>query len=125
MLAHGFGTDQSVRKYLVPHLLDDHRVILFDNMGAGPTNPEYYGFERYSTLEGNTLDLLASLEGLQVASCIFVGHSVSGTVGVIVSIYRPDLISKIVMLAASPRLEFNHAFSFKEAFTSFMQLMTW
>ncbi|KAF5961198.1 hypothetical protein HYC85_002407 [Camellia sinensis] len=35
VLAHGFGTDQSVWKHLVPHLLDDHRIILFDTMGAG------------------------------------------------------------------------------------------
>jgi pimeloyl-ACP methyl ester carboxylesterase len=72
-------------------------------MGAGTTNPDYFDFSRYSTLEGFAYDLLAILEELHVESCIFVGHSVSGMVGVIASISRPDLFSKIVMLSASPR----------------------
>ncbi|RZC45194.1 hypothetical protein C5167_038143 [Papaver somniferum] len=103
VLAHGFGTDQSVWKHLVPHLLNDYRVILFDNMGSGPTNPDYFDFDRYTTLEGYAYDLLAILEELQVQSCIYVGHSVSGIIGVLASISRPDLFSKLVLLAASPR----------------------
>lgn len=103
VLAHGFGTDQSVWKHLVPHLVDDYKVILYDNMGAGTTNPDYFDFNRYSSLEGYAYDLLAILEELQVESCIVVGHSVSAMIGAIASISRPDLFSKIVMLSASPR----------------------
>ncbi|XP_073525417.1 uncharacterized protein [Phyllobates terribilis] len=103
VLGHGFGTDQSVWKHLVPHLVDDYRVVLYDNMGAGTTNPDYFDFDRYSTLEGFSYDLLAILEELRVSSCIFVGHSVSAVVGAIASITRPDLFSKIVMISASPR----------------------
>lgn len=103
VLAHGFGTDQSVWKHLVPHLLDDYQLVLYDNMGAGTTNPDYFDFERYATLEGYALDLLAIMEELGVVSCIFVGHSVSAMVGALASITRPDLFSKIIMLGASPR----------------------
>lgn len=103
VLAHGFGTDQSVWKHVVPHLVDDYRVILYDNMGAGTTNPDYFDFDRYSTLEGYAYDLLSILEELQVDSCIFVGHSVSAAIGAIASITRPDLFSKLVMISASPR----------------------
>ncbi|XVE82882.1 hypothetical protein DITRI_Ditri16bG0041400 [Diplodiscus trichospermus] len=103
VLAHGFGTDQSVWKHLVPHLVEDFRVVLYDNMGAGTTNPEYFDFNRYATLEGYAYDLLAILEELQVDSCILVGHSVSAMVGAIASISRPDLFSKIIMISASPR----------------------
>ncbi|XP_015901630.2 probable esterase KAI2 [Ziziphus jujuba] len=103
VLVHGFGTDQSVWKHLVPHLVEDYRVVLYDNMGAGTTNPDYFDFERYATLEGFAYDLLAILEVVQVQSCIFVGHSLSAMVGVIASVARPDLFSKIVMLSASPR----------------------
>lgn len=103
VLAHGFGTDQSVWKYFVPHLTADYRVILFDNMGAGPTNPEYFDFDRYSSLDGYAYDLLAILESQKVNSCIYVGHSVSAAVGMIASISRPELFSKLVMLAASPK----------------------
>ncbi|KAF2295487.1 hypothetical protein GH714_033030 [Hevea brasiliensis] len=104
VLAHGFGTDQSVWKYLVPHLEGDYRVILYDNMGAGTTNPEFYDFSRYSSIDGFVYDLLAILEELQVKSCIFIGHSFSGMVGAIASLSRPDLFSKLIMLSATPRL---------------------
>lgn len=103
VLAHGFGTDQSVWKHLVPHLVEEFRVVLYDNMGAGTTNPEYFDFNRYATLEGYAYDLLAILEELQVNSCILVVHSVSGMVGALASISRPDLFSKIIMISASPR----------------------
>lgn len=103
VLAHGFGTDQSVWKHVVPILEGRYRLIMFDNMGAGTTNPEFFDFERYSTLYGYAYDLLAILEELQVDSCIFVGHSVSGLVGMLASIERPDLFSKIITISASPR----------------------
>jgi len=103
VLAHGFGTDQSVWKHLVPHLVADYRVVLFDTMGAGPTNPDYFDFARYATLEGYALDLLAILQELGVESCIYVGHSVSAVIGALASISRPDLFTKLVLLSASPR----------------------
>ncbi|KAL8490125.1 hypothetical protein ACS0TY_025384 [Phlomoides rotata] len=103
VLCHGFGLDQSVWKYLVPHLIDDFRVILYDIMGAGSTNPDYFDFERYSSLEGYAYDLIAILDDLHVTSCIYVGHSVSCMAGIIASIYRPSLFSKLVFLSAAPR----------------------
>ncbi|XP_074308824.1 karrikin insensitive 2 receptor CA-like [Silene latifolia] len=103
VLAHGFGTDQSVWKHLVPHLVDEYKVVLYDNMGAGTTNPDYFDFDRYSTLQGFAHDLLAILEEVNVTNCIFVGHSVSAAVGAIASVLRPDLFSKLIFLGASPR----------------------
>ncbi|XP_070024328.1 karrikin insensitive 2 receptor CA-like [Nicotiana tabacum] len=103
VLAHGFGTDQSVWKHLVPHLVDDYKIILFDNMGAGTTNPDYFDFERYSSLEGYAYDVIAILEDLKIPGCIYVGHSVSAMIGVTASIARPDLFTKLVTVSASPR----------------------
>ncbi|KAH7845822.1 hypothetical protein Vadar_006454 [Vaccinium darrowii] len=103
VLAHGFGTDQSVWRHLVPHLVDNYKVVLFDVMGAGATNPDYFDFERYSTLEGYALDVLAILVEVKVESCVFVGHSLSAMAGALASIIRPDLFHKLIMLTASPR----------------------
>lgn len=103
VLAHGFGTDQSVWKHLVPHLVEEYRVVVYDNMGAGTTNPDYFDFDRYSTLEGYASDVIAILEELQVQSCVYVGHSVSAMIGIIASISRPDLFTKIVTVSGSPR----------------------
>ncbi|XP_008390072.1 probable esterase KAI2 [Malus domestica] len=90
VLAHSFGTNQSVWKHLVPHLVHENRVVMYNNMGAGTTNPEYFDFERYSTLFGYTYDLLAILEELHVESCIFVVHSASDMVCVIAAVTQPS-----------------------------------
>ncbi|KAL6581249.1 Strigolactone receptor KAI2d8 [Orobanche minor] len=103
VLCHGFGTDQSVWRYLVPHFVDQYRVVLFDNMGAGTTNLDYYDFERYATLEGYAHDLLAILEKFSIGKCIYVGHSLSAMFGAMASIFRPDLFHKLIMISASPR----------------------
>nr|BDE26423.1 putative alpha/beta hydrolase [Phtheirospermum japonicum] len=104
VLGHGYGTEQSVWKHLVPHLVDQYKVLLYDNMGAGSTNPDYYDFERYSTLEGYAYDLLAILEEFNVQKCIFVGHSLTAMAATAASIFRPDLFHKLIMISASPRL---------------------
>ncbi|KAL0291529.1 UNVERIFIED_CONTAM: putative esterase KAI2 [Sesamum calycinum] len=109
VLGHGFGTDQSVWKHLVPHLVDQYKVILYDNMGAGTTNPDYFDFDRYATLEGYAYDLIAILEEFNVDKCVYVGHSLSSMTGVIASIFRPDLFHKLIMISASPRLVITEA----------------
>ncbi|XP_057491456.1 probable esterase KAI2 [Actinidia eriantha] len=105
VLAHGFGTDQSAWRPLVPHLVDDYSVMLLDNMDAETTNPDCIDFERYATLEGYTLDVLAILVELRVDSCMFVGHSLSTMAGALASMIRSDLFHKLVMVTASPRYQ--------------------
>ncbi|KAL3643803.1 Strigolactone receptor KAI2d12 [Castilleja foliolosa] len=104
VLGHGYGTEQSVWKHLVPHLVDQYKVLLYDNMGAGSTNPDYYDFDRYSSIEGYAYDLIAILEEFNVRKCIYVGHSLTAMVATAASIFRPDLFHKLIMIAASPRV---------------------
>lgn len=108
VLGHGFGSDQSVWKYVLPYLVNDFKVILYDLMGAGSTNPEDFSFSRYSSLHAYADDLLAILEELEIESCVYVGHSVSGTIGMIASIERPEVFKKLVLLASSARYVPNH-----------------
>ncbi|CAM6089670.1 unnamed protein product [Calypogeia fissa] len=103
VMGHGFGTDQSVWKHITPYLVDDFRIVLYDFMGSGTTKPEGFSFSRYSTLHGYADDLLAILEELEIESCIYIGHSVSGMVACIASLERPDVFSKLILLSASPR----------------------
>ncbi|KAL3640803.1 Strigolactone receptor KAI2d15 [Castilleja foliolosa] len=105
VLSNGYGTDQSVWRHLVPHLAGRrYKVLLYDNMGAGTTNPDYYDFDRYATLEGFAYDLLAILEEFKVRKCIYVGHSMAAMVGMIASIFRPDLFHKLITISATPRM---------------------
>jgi pimeloyl-ACP methyl ester carboxylesterase len=103
VLSHGFGSDQSVWKYVLPYLVNDYKVILYDLMGAGSTNPEDFSFSRYSSLHAYADDVLAILDELEIESCVYVGASVSGMVGCLASIERPEVFRKLVLLASSPR----------------------
>ncbi|KAL6526597.1 Strigolactone receptor KAI2d1 [Orobanche gracilis] len=103
VLGHGFGTDQSVWRHLVPRLVDQYRIVLYDNMGAGTTNPDRYDFDRYAILDGHANDLIAILEEFSIGKCIYVGHSLSAMVGAMASILRPDLFHKLIMISATPR----------------------
>ncbi|CAA0813487.1 Probable esterase KAI2 [Striga hermonthica] len=104
VLGHGVCSDQSVWKHLVPHLVDDYTVILYDNMGAGITDPNLYDFKRYSSIDGYVEDLIAILDELKVEGCIFVGHSLSPIAAAIASISRPKLFRKVIMISATPRM---------------------
>ena len=103
VMGHGFGTDQTVWQHCVPHVAAGRRVLLFDLMGAGSTDPDLFSFSRYTTLHAYADDLLAILEEVEVEECIYVGHSVSGMIGCIAAIERPEIFKKIILLSASPR----------------------
>lgn len=103
VLAHGFGTDQSAWQRILPYL-NHYRVIMFDLVCAGSVNPDYFDFRRYTTLDAYVDDLLNILDTLGVNRCAYVGHSVSAMIGLLASIRRPDLFTKLILIGASPRL---------------------
>lgn len=35
MLAHGFGCDQNMWRFILPSLLENYQIILFDYVGSG------------------------------------------------------------------------------------------
>ncbi|XVF64183.1 hypothetical protein PTKIN_Ptkin09bG0147500 [Pterospermum kingtungense] len=103
VLAHGFGTDQSAWQRIVPLFAPYYRIILYDLVCAGSVNPDYFDFRRYTTLDAYVDDLLNILDALGVDRCAYVGHSISATIGILASIRRPELFSKLILIGASPR----------------------
>jgi pimeloyl-ACP methyl ester carboxylesterase len=103
VLGHGFGSDQSVWQFILPYFVNDYKVVLFDLMGAGSTKSHNFSFARYATLHGYADDLLMILDEMEIESCVFVGHSMSGMIACIASIERPQVFQKLVLLSASPR----------------------
>lgn len=103
VLAHGFGTDQSAWQRILPYFTPSNRVILYDLVCAGSVNPDYFDFRRYTSLDAYVDDLLSILDALGVTRCAYVGHSVSAMIGIMASIRRPDLFSKLILIGASPR----------------------
>ncbi|MEU6676378.1 alpha/beta hydrolase [Streptomyces sp. NPDC046925] len=103
LLAHGFGCDQNMWRLIAPTLAEGYRVVLFDYVGSGEADPSAWDERRYSSLEGYALDALEVCEELDLRDVTFVGHSVSAMVGVLAAAKAPQRISRLVMVAPSPR----------------------
>ena len=58
VFAHGFGCDQNMWRFVAPAFEDDHRVVLFDHVGAGGSDLRAYDPERYGTLGGYADDVV-------------------------------------------------------------------
>ncbi|MEU1892200.1 alpha/beta fold hydrolase [Streptomyces pristinaespiralis] len=102
MLAHGFGCDQNLWRLVVPTLERDFRVVLFDHVGAGLSDLSAWNEERYAALDGYADDVLEICHELDPGPVVFVGHSVSATVGVLAAVREPERFAGLVLLTPSP-----------------------
>ena len=102
VFAHGFGCDQNMWRFVAPAFEEGYRVVLFDYVGSGKSDLRAYDPARYSSLQGYARDVLDVCRALRLRDVLFVGHSVSGVVGLLASIKEPGLFSRIVMVGPSP-----------------------
>ena len=102
VLAHGFGCDQNMWRFLTPLLESDYRIILFDYTGSGKSDVSHYDRERYSKLQGYAQDVIEICESIGVSDVVFVGHSVSSIIGILAANERPDLFAQLVLVCPSP-----------------------
>lgn len=103
LFAHGFGCDQNMWRFVTPAFEDEYRIIIFDYVGSGKSDLQAYSPERYGSLEGYTQDVLDVCTALDLRDIIFVGHSVSGVVGMLASIREPERFSRLILVGPSPR----------------------
>ena len=66
MFAHGFGCSQATWDLVAPHFEADHKVILFDHVGAGGSDTSAYDPGKYDSLHGYAEDVLEILDTLDV-----------------------------------------------------------
>jgi len=103
VFAHGFGCDQNMWRLVAPAFERDHRVVLFDHVGAGGSDLSTYDPIRYGSLAGYAQDVLDICRALELTDAIFVGHSVSAMVGVLAAVRYPARIGRLVLVGPSPR----------------------
>src|SRR5687768_18555119 len=89
VLAHGFGCDQHMWRHVVPHFADDHRIVLFDHVGAGGSDLSAYDPARYGSLDGYAEDVLEICREPGLADVVLVGHSVSAMIAVLAADRAP------------------------------------
>jgi sigma-B regulation protein RsbQ len=102
MLAHGFGCDQNLWRLVTERLAPNFRLVLFDHVGAGASDPAAWQEQRYSSLEGYAADILDLVGELDLRDVIFVGHSVAVMIGVLTIAADPTRFAKLVLLTPSP-----------------------
>ncbi|MDO3410387.1 alpha/beta hydrolase [Saccharibacillus sp. CPCC 101409] len=103
VFGHGFGCDQEMWRLVAPRFADRYRVVLFDYVGAGRSSLDQYDSVKYGDLEGYAQDLLDVMQSLKLKNAVYVGHSISGMIGALASIRRPESFSRMVMVGSSPR----------------------
>lgn len=102
VFAHGFGCDQNMWRFVYPAFEESYKVVLFDHVGAGKSDCDCYNSDRYSKLGGYAKDVLEICEALSLRDVIFVGHSVSGMIGILASNIEPEYFSKLILVGPSP-----------------------
>jgi len=103
MFAHGFGCDQSMWRLVAPQFSGSDKVVLFDHVGVGGSDPSAYDAGKYRGLDGYAQDVVEICESQGLSGVNFVGHSVSAMIGVLAAVRRPDLFDRLILICASPR----------------------
>jgi sigma-B regulation protein RsbQ len=103
VFAHGFGCDQNMWRHVAPAFEASFQTVLFDAVGAGGSDLSAYDTKKYATLAGYAEDLVEIIRELGLTETVFVGHSVSGMIGVLAAIQAPELFSKLILVGPSPR----------------------
>ncbi|XP_048133922.1 strigolactone esterase D14-like [Rhodamnia argentea] len=105
VLAHGFGGNQTVWNKILPPLSRYFRVLVFDWGFSGAVKEQEGLFDpaKHSSYDAFAGDLIALLDEVGLESTVFVGHSMSGMIGCIASVKRPDLFKRLILVGSSPR----------------------
>jgi sigma-B regulation protein RsbQ len=102
ILAHGFGCDQNMWRFMLADLKVNYQIVLFDYVGSGKSLLNEYSENKYSSLEGYAQDIKDIIDELQLKNVTIIGHSVSSIIASITSIDMPKIIDKIIMVCPSP-----------------------
>lgn len=103
LFAHGFGCNQNMWGQVTPAFLGEYKQVLFDYVGSGRSDASAFDAVQYASLDAyvrNVTDVYDSL-GLE-GDVIFVGHSVSCSIGLLAAAARPGLFKKMVLLGPNP-----------------------
>jgi sigma-B regulation protein RsbQ len=103
LFAHGYGCDQEMWRFVAPDFEVDHKVVLFDHVGAGKSDLSAYDPDKYASLAGYASDVVEICRELELSDVVFVGHSVSAMIGVLALQRAPELFGALVMIGPNPR----------------------
>jgi len=96
LLISGLGCDHKVWSFLIPTLIQKHKVIVFDNRAVGQTLDKGQSFS-ISTMSNDCYRLL---KYLNFTKAHIVGHSMGGSIAQQFAISYPDITHKLIAINA-------------------------
>src|SRR4051812_26715924 len=102
LFAHGLACDQKVWHSITPAFENDYKIVVFDYIGSGGSDLWGYNNEKKRSLNGYAADIADICAALDLKDVVFVGHSVSGMIGMLAAISNPHLFKCLIMIGPSP-----------------------
>ena len=99
---HGYGCDQNMWRLMTPYFEPSHKVVLYDQIGAGKSDVSAYDKAKYASLEGYADDLIAICQVLALGPVVVVAHSVGCTIALLAARRRPELFDRLALVGPSP-----------------------
>ncbi len=103
VFTHGFGTNQTVWRFIVPAFQEQYRIVLFDWAANSVSSHPNFDVRQYRDLSDYTNDFIDIFHALELKSVHLIAHSASCMVGTLIAAKEPELIKSFVFIAASPR----------------------
>lgn len=98
LLICGLGADMSMWKYQLPAFKKQHKLIMFDNRGAGGSDKPVGAY----TMRQLADDAVAVLDYLGIGKAAVLGYSLGGMIAQEVAINYPERVSKLVLCSTMP-----------------------
>lgn len=103
VLANGIGTTQHTWRHVVHAMEGRARFVRFDNVCSYVAPPGGYRAEVYGSLFAYVDDAVQLINELELHDVLFVGHSISGIIGLLAAMTIPERISKVAVICSTPR----------------------
>lgn len=102
LMAHGFGCNQQMWRFLLPYLEPHYKIVLFDYVGSGSSDLAAYSKQKYAELAGYAEDIVDICQILDLNNVVLIGHSVSSIIGLLAAQKIPERIQSMIMVCPSP-----------------------
>ena len=97
VLLHALGMGADDWRTVAPRFAETHRVFALDLRGHGASDhPGRYSFELMCR------DVIDFLDAAKIERCVLIGHSMGGSVAVLVAETAPDRITRLVLEDTPP-----------------------
>ncbi|MDD4737541.1 MAG: alpha/beta hydrolase [Kiritimatiellae bacterium] len=99
LLIAGLGSDSQSWAMVLEGLAARHQVIVFDNRGAGRTQP----MDGPLDISGMAEDALALLNHLSLSRAHVLGHSMGGMIALELALRHPGRVNRLVLAATAAK----------------------